>query len=845
MWHMARPALDRASAHRPSRQAPRIAPTLGLRGGLGKTLLIAFLLLAIVPLSLLALLTYHQIQRDTGQKLILSLETMVALKESHLLDWVGSYERELTLLADDLNLGAGGPDERSQAALAQALSTRLATVQAADPALLALLLVDQKTDQVIATAGPADLTAGLDPGPLRPLLAEGRRLLIVPAGQQGDSPLLAVTPSEHAWTGWRLIGLLNWDTLRQIIADARSPDTMQGITTSFVTSDGLLTSGQGLAHLPSSSLEALSGGALPEGISRALQGQSGSGAYTNLAGIPVFGAYRWNPELQIALLAEQPQTQALAAANTLTAMVLGVTLAMALITAAIAAFVTRRLTIPIVQLTETAAWMARGDLNQEVNINRRDEIGILARAFNRMAAELRILYGELEAKVAERTQQLGEANERIRYHATQLALSAEVARIITSIRDLDLLLTTVADLIGRAFELHHVAIYLLDDGPPGRAWAVCRASSNAFLPLPAPECADEATFIGRVASGGHRQVVRASAAQDGGSREPESPTPTGTSADLAVVPLPGREPLVACELAIPLHSRERILGVLDLQSSRPDDFDENDQMVYQSLADQISIAIENARAYAAEHETVEKLRELDRIQSQFLTNMSHALRTPLTSIIGFSRVMLKELDGPLTDLQRADLDAIHQGGRQLLGLINDMLELSQLDLGTAPFSLAEVDLGEIVEGVMATAQALARGKPVHLYEETPPDLPLLHTDGQRVRQVILALLSNAVKFTDKGSIHLRVSQNGGDVIISVTDTGAGIPQAEWAKLFSDSRRSESEADRDTPGFGLAISKRVVEKLGGQIWVESQEGAGSAFTFTLPVRPAGLESQEGG
>jgi signal transduction histidine kinase len=288
-------------------------------------------------------------------------------------------------------------------------------------------------------------------------------------------------------------------------------------------------------------------------------------------------------------------------------------------------------------------------------------------------------------------------------------------------------------------------------------------------------------------------------------------------------------------MAVPLRIRGRLLGVLDLQSTRPDDFDDNDQMVYQSLADQISIAIENARAYAVERETVERLRELDRIQSEFLTNMSHALRTPLNSIIGFSRVVLKELDGPLTDLQRTDLTTVYESGRQLLGLINDMLELTHLDLGTAPFSIGPVDLAEIVEGVMATAEALARSKPVQLYQEIPADLPTLHTDGQRVRQVILALLTNAVKYTHEGSIWLRVTAAGEHITISVNDTGMGIPREEQERILSDSRHGGSDDGETVPGFGLAISKRVVEKLGGQIWVQSEEGVGSTFTFTLPIR----------
>jgi len=302
-----------------------------------------------------------------------------------------------------------------------------------------------------------------------------------------------------------------------------------------------------------------------------------------------------------------------------------------------------------------------------------------------------------------------------------------------------------------------------------------------------------------------------------------------------------------------LRIQQRVLGVLDLQSSRPDAFGEDEQVLFQSLADQIGIAIENARVYAVERQTVIRLRELDRIQSEFLTNMSHALRTPLNSIIGFSRVLLKELDGPLTETQRADLSDIHDSGRQLLGLINDMLELSQLQLGVAPFTRSEVDLAEIIEGVMATTRALACGKPVRLYQEVPNDLPLLYTDGQRVRQVVLTLLSNAVKFTARGSIHLRVSAEDGHVTISVQDTRTdnvrrmGLPREEREQIFSN-LTSEYAGEAGIPtgsGLELAISKQVVEKLGGQIWMESEEGIGSTLTFTLPVRPTTTDTPDAG
>jgi signal transduction histidine kinase len=771
-----------------------------MRGGLGKTLLIAFLLLTIVPLSLLAVLTYNQIQRDTRQKLVTSLETMAALKEAHLLDWVDGYEHQLALMAR-------AHDEDAD------LATQLALFLAEDPALTALGLVSASSGELLASTDPA-LTRGQIPGPV----AMGdSRLVVVPPQEPGGQPLLAIG---YDWADRRLVGFLSWESLQQIITAYDSPE--EGRYASLVTRDGWQLSGDGLVMLSSEA----QGGPV-QSIVETLQGQSGSGAYTSLDGSPVFGVYRWSPSLQAGILVEQSQLEALAAGNTLTAMVVGAALAVALITSALAAIVTRRVTSPIVQLTETAARMARGDLDQQVSIVRRDEIGILARAFNRMAAELTVLYNDLEAKVAERTMQLEEANRQTGYYLVQLATSAEVARVATSIRDLEPLLTTVVGLIGRSFELHHTAIYLVDDSSQ---WAVVATSQGQASGEPSRTWSErvevgEATLVDLVAAEGVPRVMRAA---DLGGQDPDA----GLVATL--------QPPVACEMALPLRVRDRMLGVLDLQSLRRDDFGENEKEVYRSLADQISIAIENARAYAVERETVERLRELDRIQSQFLTNMSHALRTPLNSIIGFSRVMLKELDGPLNEMQRTDLSAIYDSGRQLLGLINDMLDLSHLQLGVAPFSPGEVDLAEIVEGVMATARALARGKAVKLYEEVPENLPSVFTDGQRVRQVILALLANAVKFTDRGSIHLSVTSKDGQVTISVRDTGMGIPKEELDRVFSDARFGELEGDRDVPGFGLAISKRVVERLGGQIWVDSVEAVGSTFTFTLPLRPTGAE-----
>ena len=793
---MAQQVVDSLRVNRSSQRVSRASPTLGMRGGLGKTLLIAFLLLTIVPLSLLGFLTYNQIQRDTREKVVASLETIVALKEDHLVDLVESYERALTLLADTLDPGSD-------------YGARLAAIQANDSALSGLILVDLDTGALLATAG----SAWADAQALPSQVLGDPGLVVTPLSAGGDRPVLAITQSRE---DWRLVALLDWEAFRQIVTARDSPGAEE--RTYLVTKEGWVLTEDDLIQLPGAAQRELG-----EGIANVLQGQSSSGAYDGPGGTPVFGAYRWNAELQVGLVAEQAQLQALSTGNAMTAMVIGATLAVALVTSAIAAAVTRRVTRPIVQLTETAAWMARGDLDQKVSVTRKDEIGVLAQAFNRMAAELRVLYGDLEAKVTERTRQLEKANERTRYYLMQLVTSAEVARVVSSIRDLDELLTTVVGLIDSAFELHRTSVYLLDDSGE---WVVWRVGSQGSGLWPERVEVGGTTLVGQVAASGCLHVVRS-----GDSAQTE----TDPDAEEAPKP-PGM-----CEMVVPLRVQERMLGVLDLHSSRAGDFGGNEQVVYQGLADQISIAIENARAYAVERETVERLRELDRVQSQFLTNMSHALRTPLNSIIGFSRLLLKEVDGPLSEMQIADLTAIHESGRQLFGLINDMLELSRLELGVAPFSRTEVDLAEVIEGVMATARALARGKPVRLYEHIPGDLPTLYTDGQRIRQVILALLSNAVKLTDRGSIHLRVTTDDGYVSISVQDTGMGMTKGEREQILSEVGDSEPDGNQEVPGFGLAISKRVVERLGGAIWVESEEGVGSTFTFTLPIRP---ESEAG-
>ncbi len=290
------------------------------------------------------------------------------------------------------------------------------------------------------------------------------------------------------------------------------------------------------------------------------------------------------------------------------------------------------------------------------------------------------------------------------------------------------------------------------------------------------------------------------------------------------------------ELIVPIRQGETLLGALNLESPRLHAFSESDQRLIEALADQAAVAIVNARAYAAERAALERMREVDRLKTQFLANMSHELRTPLNSIIGFSRVILRGIDGPLTELQQADLAAIHNSGQHLLGLINDILDLSKIEAGKMELTVEDVDLAEVTRGVMSTAIALVKDRPVELRQDLPADLPLIKADSRRIRQVVLNLVSNAAKFTEKGHITVRAAVNPREVQVSVLDTGIGIPADKLEHIFEEFTQVDASTTRKAggTGLGLAITRHFVEMHGGRIWVDSEVGAGSTFTFTLPL-----------
>ncbi|MCF6277437.1 MAG: GAF domain-containing protein, partial [Anaerolineales bacterium] len=426
------------------------------------------------------------------------------------------------------------------------------------------------------------------------------------------------------------------------------------------------------------------------------------------------------------------------------------------------------------------------------------------------------------------------AEESILRQNEYMAAAADVGRLVTSTLDLHILFDRTVNLLRERFNYYHASIFTVEE-----------AGFNAVVRASTGEAGAEMIKRQHTLAIGSKSIV-------GTAMESGDPFIVN---DVTVESRHHANPLLPetrAEAAIPLRVGSRINGALDLQANYTDAFTTDDVLVLQILADQVAVAIDNARSYELAQEAVREMRELDKLKSQFLANMSHELRTPLNSIIGFSRVILKGIDGPITDLQQQDLTAIYNSGQHLLGLINDILDLSKIEAGKMELSFDEINLEELIKSVMSTVLGLVKDKPVKLVQDVEPNLPTVRADPMRIRQVLINLFSNASKFTDEGSITVRAkltkSESGRDeVLVSVIDTGAGIAKSDQSKLFQAFSQVDASATRATggTGLGLSICQQLINMHGGQIGVDSDTGKGSTFYFSLPIFHAKPAPDEGG
>ncbi len=402
-------------------------------------------------------------------------------------------------------------------------------------------------------------------------------------------------------------------------------------------------------------------------------------------------------------------------------------------------------------------------------------------------------------------------------------LAYELGQQLTRLLSPDELLHATVEQVAKTFGYYHAHIYLLDE--EGEQLVVREGLGEAGQTMK---------------QAGHRiplNAPRSLVARAARTREPVVVNDVTRNPDHLPNPL---LPLTRSEAAVPLVIGERLLGVLDVQHSQINHFDEHEIVMLSIVANQLAIALSNAELYQEQLETTERLREVDKLKSEFLANVSHELRTPLNSIIGYSELLIDEMGAEMDEMSLEDLKAIHSSGYHLLAIINDILDLAKIEAGRLELQKEPVALDTFIPQVIETTRVLLKDKPaVELLLEMPDGVPTIEADPVRLRQILWNLLSNAIKFTDEGYVRLTCRSDDGWMQFIVEDTGIGIPPDQKDAIFDQFRQVDGSPTRKQggTGLGLTITRELVTMHGGTIALDSDVGRGTTFTVRLPLGSA--------
>lgn len=419
--------------------------------------------------------------------------------------------------------------------------------------------------------------------------------------------------------------------------------------------------------------------------------------------------------------------------------------------------------------------------------------------------------------------------QEVRERAAELATINHITQALSTQLDMDSAIHLVGEQVREVFQAPIAYVALLD-----------RASMMLSFPYAYGETVKPRPF----GDGFTSQIIR--------TAQPLliNADVNGSSARLGVQRV-GRS--AASYLGVPIPAGGEMIGVISVQTTDQENrFTDADQRLLSTIAAAVGVTIHNARLFEETRQARAFAEEADAAKSSFLSTVSHELRTPLTSVLGFAKIIRRRLEERLFPLiaesdrkvgqakrQVLDnLDVVVSEGERLTKLIDDVLDLAKIEAGKFTWNMESIGMSEVIERALTATSSLFETSKLKLIRKVDPDLPIISGDRDRLIQVVINLISNAVKFTPSGSITVAATMRDGEVVVGVTDSGIGIAASDHQKVFEKFKQvgdTLTDKPRGT-GLGLPICREIVEHHGGRIWVESEEGKGSTFWFTVPAQP---------